>query len=112
LCRAVQRELAVLNAAGEAAGHLGHGILAIGSDEIGKCCEQRGVGQHLRLDAVTQSLFPRIEDVSQSGLLPSLIVRVLYRMPGRLQQRDLSITMPRPRPKTGTDARQRGDKEN
>jgi hypothetical protein len=76
----------VLNAAGETASHFGNGILAIGGDEVGKCCEQRGVGKHFRLDAVTQCLFPRIEDVPQSGSLPSIIVRVLYGMPGRVQR--------------------------
>jgi hypothetical protein len=40
--------------------HLGDGIFAIGADQIGKRGEQGGIGEHLGLDAVMQSLFPGI----------------------------------------------------
>lgn len=43
----------------QAVGHLGHGVLAISPDEVGERCEQRGIGEHLGLDAVMQRLLPR-----------------------------------------------------
>jgi len=61
----------MLDAAREARGHLGDGILAINGDEIGERREQGGIGQHFRLDAVMQRLFPGVENVSQSILLLS-----------------------------------------
>src|SRR4029079_5599348 len=81
-----QRELAMLDAVRQSARHLGHGILAVGLDEVGKGCEQRGVGEHLGLDAVMQRLLPRIEDVSQSFLALSLVVRGLSYTLDRLQR--------------------------
>src|SRR5207344_65 len=81
----VKRELAMLDAAGQPAGHLGHGVLAVSRDEIGERRKQRGIGQHLRLDAVMQRIFPRIEDVSQSLLAPSLVLSGLSCTLCRLQ---------------------------
>ena len=107
----VQRELAVLNAAGEPAGHFGHGVLAVSRNEIGECREQRGIGEHLRLDAVMQRLFPRIEDVSESLLAPSLVLCGLSCTLCWLQRgipcSSRSVVL---KPKTGTDARKTGEK--
>src|SRR4029078_1403653 len=81
-----QRELAMLDAAGQSARPLGHGILAVGLDEVGNGCEQPALGEHLGLDAVMQRLLPRIEDVSQSFLALSLVVRGLSCTLCRLQR--------------------------
>jgi len=83
---ALQRELAMLDTARKTAGHLGYCVLAIGRDEVGKGCEQRGVGEHLRLDAVTQRLFPSIEDVSERRLRPSVVVQILDSVLGSPQR--------------------------
>ena len=48
-------------------------VLAIDADKIGECCEQGCVGEHLRLDAVMQRLFPSIEDVSERRLFQGLV---------------------------------------
>src|SRR5262245_19685443 len=61
-----------MDAAREPGRHLGDGILAIDADQVGEGGEQGGVGEHLRLDAVVQRLFPRIEYVSERLLLQRL----------------------------------------
>jgi hypothetical protein len=43
LRRALQRELAMVDAAREPGRHFGHGIFAIDGDEIGKRSKQRGL---------------------------------------------------------------------
>ena len=107
----VKRELAMLDAAGQPAGHLGHGVLAVSRDEIGERRKQRGIGQHLRLDAVMQRLFPCIEDVSQSLLAPSLVLSGLSCTLCRLQWGITCSSRPLVlKPKAGTDARPTGEK--
>ena len=54
-----------MDAPRQASRHLCHGILAIDADEIGERRKQGGVGEHLRLDAVMQRLFPGVENVSE-----------------------------------------------
>jgi hypothetical protein len=85
LRRALERELAVMDAAREPGRHLGHGILAIDGDEVGKRGEQRGIGEHLGLYAVMQRLFPRIEDIPQRGVFLGRICRAAQVSLCRLQ---------------------------
>ncbi len=65
----------MLDAAGQPARHLGNGILTVDADKVRERREQGCVRQHFRLDAVMQRLFPSIEDVSQSGLLLSVVLK-------------------------------------
>src|SRR6185437_9171441 len=60
---------AVMDAPRQARGHLSHRILAIDADEIGESREHGGIGEHLRLDALMQRLFPGVEDISERLLL-------------------------------------------
>ena len=82
---ALERELAMVNATGQAARHFRDRVLPIDVDEIGKRGKQSGVGEHFRLDAVVQGVFPGIEDVSKRRLLLRLVFRGSRRLPYRPQ---------------------------
>jgi hypothetical protein len=65
---ALQRELAMMDAARKAGRHSRDSILAIDADEVGKRSEQGGVSESFGLDAVVQCFFPSVEDVPERCL--------------------------------------------
>ena len=72
----------MMDAARQTGRHLGDGVLAVYADEIGKRREQGRIGEHLRLDAVMQRLFPSIENISERRLLLCLLFRGTQRSLG------------------------------
>jgi hypothetical protein len=74
----VERELAMADAPRKAIGHGCHWFFAKHLNEIGKGCEEGGVDQHLRLDAVAQGFVPGVEYVAKRRL-PLVIIAGLGR---------------------------------
>jgi len=76
---------AVTDAPRQPVRHFRDCVLAIGIDEIGQRGKQRGIGEHLRLDAVMQRLFPRVENILERRLLSRSTFRGMQFSPFRAQ---------------------------
>lgn len=67
----------MMDAARETRCHLGHGIFAVDIDKVCEGNEQRGIGQHFRLNALVKRIFPSIKEIAERGLLLDLAIVAL-----------------------------------